>query len=294
MVYYSINDLEKITGVKAHTIRIWEKRYNVITPERTATNIRCYSDDDLKKLLNISLLNRYGYRISSIIQMSPVEINEKVVRISEIATDFEIQVDSLMVSMIELSEDKFEKVLSNSILRLGFENTITKIVYPFLEKVGLLWQVGSINPAQEHFTSNLIRQKLIIAIDGLQSINGLYSKTFILFLPSNEFHELSLLFYHYVIKQMGHKVIYLGQTVPVKEVVRADKIRSADFVFTTITTSLLAEEYKELIHDIASRFAERIVFISGKQVHEQNMELPNNVVAVSSVDHFRSELSMRL
>ncbi len=294
MVYYSINDLEKITGVKAHTIRIWEKRYGLITPARTNTNIRYYDDDDLRKLLNISLLNRHGHRISSIIQMSPMQINAKVVQISENTTDFIGHIDNLMTSMIEINEDKFEKALSNSILKLGFEHTIANVVYPFLEKVGLLWQVGSINPIHEHFISHLIRQKLISAIDGLMPSYNEHSKLFTMFLPPNEFHELSLLFYHYIVKSMGHRVIYLGQSVPVAQISEINKIQATDYLFTTLTTATSAEAFKEFIQDLAHRFSEKIIFISGLQVREHNIDLPDNVVSVTNADHFRNELSKQL
>ncbi|HPG32645.1 MAG TPA: MerR family transcriptional regulator, partial [Lentimicrobium sp.] len=147
MMRYSIKDLEKLTGIKAHTIRIWEKRYQLIEPERTSTNIRYYSDNDLKKLLNVSLLNRNGLKISNIVTMDNNEINERIVEISETSHDSTNQIEQLIVSMIDLDEQRFERVLSTSIIKIGFDDTVIKVLFPFFEKIGILWQIGTIYPA---------------------------------------------------------------------------------------------------------------------------------------------------
>ncbi|MBK7031363.1 MAG: MerR family transcriptional regulator [Bacteroidales bacterium] len=183
MIKYSIKDLEKLTGIKAHTIRIWEKRYHLVDPSRTATNIRYYSDEDLKRLLNVSVLNRYGFRISNIVSMTSEELNSKLLDLSEQDPMFSHEVESLVLSMIEMDEQRFDKILSSSIIKFGFETTITDVLHKFLEKIGVLWQTGTITPAQEHFVSNLIRQKLILAIDGQHVALHSNAKTFLLFLP---------------------------------------------------------------------------------------------------------------
>ena len=181
MAQYSIRDLEKLTGIKAHTIRIWEKRYNAVEPKRTKTNIRYYSDDDLKKLLNISILHRHGVKISKIMQKTDEELGHAIEEICETHNETESQIEGLVVAMIELDESKFEKLFTNSIIRFGFEKTLLNIIYPFLEKVGILWQVGNIYPAQEHFISNLIRQKLSGAIDSETKHGKENHYTYILF-----------------------------------------------------------------------------------------------------------------
>ena len=201
MIRYSIKDLEQLTGIKAHTIRIWEKRHQLIEPERTSTNIRYYSDHDLKRLLNVSILNRNGLKISTIVTMNNEEINERILEISETYHDSDNQIEQLIVAMIELDEQRFDRVLSTSVIKLGFDDTVIKVLYPFFEKIGLLWQIGTIYPAQEHFVSNLIRQKLIIAIDGQSGNAKPESKNFLIFLPANEWHELGLLFYSYLGKK---------------------------------------------------------------------------------------------
>lgn len=294
MVNYSITDLEKITGIKAHTIRIWEKRYNVVTPERTTTNIRYYSDDDLKKLLNISMLNRYGYRISSIVKMSSEELSNKVMDISESSTDHDLQIENLIVAMMELNEEKFEKVLSNTLIKLGFEKTITGVIYPFLEKIGVLWLVGTINPAQEHFITNLIRQKIVAAIDGLIVTPTPEAKRFMLFLPPDELHELSLLYYWYNLKKSGNKVIYFGQSLPIDDLKNVAKIQAPDYLLTVITTAITHNQYTNLINSISQTLPETIIFISGLQTREHSMMMPSNVKVIEDYNDLTHYLSSHI
>lgn len=291
MIRYSINDLEKITGIKAHTIRIWEKRYNVVNPERTDTNIRYYNDEDLKKLLNISTLNKHGFKISEIVKMGNNHVCEKIIEISNTSSDYESYINNLIVSMIEIDEDKFEKVLSSAIIKMGFEKTITHIIYAFLEKVGILWQVGTINPAQEHFITNLIRQKLIIAIDGQENSPKADAKTFLLFLPENELHELGLLFYTYIIKKSGHRVIYLGQSVPLKDILEVIKIRKADYIITYFVAALETKNIPEYLTTISNGFEHKDIFIAGYQVSQISEPLPENVKLIQDAEEFKSYLN---
>ncbi|MGB0931791.1 MAG: MerR family transcriptional regulator, partial [Chitinophagales bacterium] len=194
MASYSIREIEHLSGVKAHTIRIWEQRYNVVKPKRTDTNIRYYTDEDLKLILNVALLNKQGMRIGTIAKMKKPEIIKKIHSLGTLEAKHEVQINELIATMIEIDEAKFEKVMLTNILQYGFEETMLKVVYPFLEKIGIMWMTGNINPAQEHFISNLIRQKIIVAIDGQVHNEKLPSKRYVLFLPAGELHELSLLF----------------------------------------------------------------------------------------------------
>lgn len=290
MIQYSIKDLEQLTGIKAHTIRIWEKRYQLIEPERTSTNIRFYSDNDLKKLLNVSTLNRNGLKISSIVTMNNEEINERIIEISETSHDSDNQIEQLIVSMIDLDEQRFERVLSTSVIKIGFDDTVVKVLYPFFEKIGILWQIGTIYPAQEHFVSNLIRQKLIIAIDGQIGNSKPAAKTFLIFLPSNEWHELGLLFYNYLVKKAGMKVIYLGQSVPFEDLLEVSSKQKIDFLLTSITTPLTLKKYSEYIHQLSSAFSDKIIYLNGYQTHEYIIELPSNVKLAGNPNDFVAEL----
>ncbi len=290
MARYSIRELEKLSGIKAHTIRIWEKRYEIIKPKRTQTNIRYYSETDLKKLLNIAILNRQGWKISEISKLNNDALSEKVMKFTYNSKDVESQIEKMVIAIVDLDEAKFDQILSNAIMHDGFEQTIIKLIFPFFEKIGLLWQTGSINPAQEHFISNLFRQKLMVAIDNLMIPDKKNAKKFILFLPENEFHELGLLFYNYLIKKAGQSVIYLGSSVPFKDVVETNKMIQADYIFTSITTALTGEKLEQFIRDLAEAFPEQEIFISGMKIFETDMRLPTNMEKISSPMSFNERL----
>ncbi len=286
MIRYSIKDLEKLTGIKAHTIRIWEKRYHLLEPARTLTNIRSYTDEDLRGLLNVSILYRFGLRISNIVRMTQEEISKTVVDITSSDSDYQHEVESLVLSMIEMDEQRFEKILSSAIIKLGFDNTITEILSQFLEKIGVLWQIGTITPAQEHFVSNLIRQKLILAIDGQHAAYTEASKTFLLFLPANEYHEMGLLYYHYLLKKGGHKVIYLGQNVPIMNLVDIASIKPVDFLFTSITSAMPGDDLQECLDHLSTLFPEKKILVGGYQFHQVFARLPFNIYLLNSAQEF--------
>jgi len=291
MASYSIKDLEELSGIKAHTIRIWEKRYAIVNPERTETNIRLYSDEDLKKLLNISILNRHGLKISRLSKLSPGELREKVIHISRESSDTATQIENLVLSMLELDEWKFDKILSDSIMKIGFEDTLVQIMHPFFEKIGLLWQTGSINPAQEHFVSNLLRQKLIVAIDGQAPVTNPAAPVFILFLHEKELHELGLLFYSYLLKKNEIKVIYLGQAVPFDDLKVITRIQNAQYFLTSFTTGISEKDLKEYLIKMSGSFKDQKIFFTGYQVEKVNGDLPGNLVRVTTVKHFREIIS---
>lgn len=291
MATYSIKDLENLTGIKAHTLRIWEKRYNVLEPKRTDTNIRYYDDEDLKKLLNVCILNRNGYKISNIANFSNQAISEKVVNFSKTQNDLETQIESMVIAMIELDEFKFDKVFNNAVMNFGFEETIIKLIYPFLNKIGILWLIGKINPAQEHFISNLLRHRLIVAIDGLNKAPDPASKSFLLFLPEGEYHELGLLFYHYLIKKNNQNVYYLGESVPLEALTETKKIKKFDFILTSVTTSVTNDEMNNFLQKLSLEFQDAKLYITGKQTETLQFSLPPNVILIDSVISFKKELS---
>ena len=290
---YSIKDLEQLTGIKAHTLRIWEKRHKVVQPQRTQTNIRFYTDEDLRKLLNISILNRHGHKISSIASLQNEDLNRKIISISNTSFEIESHLEGMMVAMLELDEQKFEKLLNSIILNLGFEDTVTKVLSPFFEKIGILWQIGTINPAQEHFISNLIRQKMIVAIDGLMRPSNLPDKkTFLLYLHETELHELSLLYYSYLIQKKGHKVIYLGQMVPLDDLSLIAQIQAPDIIVTIFTTNYKINVVQNHVEKLATMFATKQIFVGGLQFKLHEFVLPGNVTLVQSIDTLKIQLDM--
>ncbi|MBY0424601.1 MAG: MerR family transcriptional regulator [Cytophagales bacterium] len=286
MGYYSIKDLEVLSGIKAHTLRIWEQRYSIISPKRTDTNIRLYDDSDLKLILNISLLNQNGYKISKIAEMSNDDLGKEVVQITEKNLKFPEQVHSLTLSMIEYDEERFEKILSKNILQYGFEKTMIHVVYPFLNKIGILWLAGSVNPAQEHFISNLIRQKLIVAIDGQTTPVDPLAKKFIFFLPEGELHEIGLLFSLYLTKADHNKVLYLGQSLPLEDLVSADKIFSADYIFTAFTSNPHGLDIQAYLNDLSVKFPHAQILVTGYQIIGQDYEFPHNVIPFLRIEQF--------
>ena len=232
---FTIKDLENLSGIKAHTIRIWEQRYTFIKPHRTGTNIRFYTNEELKTILNIALLNKNGFKISHIDKMDNSEITEKIVALNYVEAQQERIINDLIKAMIDLDLDGFETVLDSFILAKGIEKTITFIIFPFLNKIGILWQTNKINPAQEHLVTNILRQKIIVGIENCNVVLA-KNKTYLLFLPEGEFHELGLLFVYYLLKNKGVKVVYLGANVPIKDVGYIINIKPIDVVYTHITS----------------------------------------------------------
>jgi DNA-binding transcriptional MerR regulator len=210
MHYYSIKDLEHLTGVQAHTIRIWEQRYKLLTPMRTPTNIRVYTDRDLRKLLSVALLNHDGLKISKIVSLTDKEIFESVLQVTESRdSSLENHIGALKLIMVEMNESKFEKLFSHLVLQLGFEETISKVFVPFFSRLTYLWQTESVTSAQIYFISSLYKQKLFVALDGLDPANTA-KKTFVFFLPQTEWFDNGLLFSNYVARKRGYQTVYLG------------------------------------------------------------------------------------
>ncbi len=284
MSRYSIKDIEHLSGIKAHTLRIWEQRFNIIQPQRTETNIRYYSDKDLRLVLNISMLRENGYKISDIVRFSHEEIISKVASVSESQVNYPDHIHALTVAMLDLDEEKFEKVMSTGILLYGFEQTIINIVYPFLNKIGILWMTGAVAPVQEHFIANLIRQKIIVAIDG-QVVRQLpSSKKFILFNPEGEYHELGILFGNYILRARNHKVIYLGQSLPFEDLKFACKLHQPDYLLTSITTTQSPEEIQAYVNRLGSTFPGATILMTGFQVTRYDLYLPSNVNIIRHVN----------
>jgi DNA-binding transcriptional MerR regulator len=292
MAKYSIKDLEKISGVKAHTIRMWERRYKIIEPGRTDTNIRYYSDADLKRLLNISILNQNGIKISLIADLDDHQLKSRVLDLSLDSRYSNVQIETLVISMLEMDEKKFVNSLSGSIIKYGFEETVETILFPFLERIGILWQAGTISPAQEHFMSNLIRQKLIVAIDNEMQTSSENGPRIIFFLPEKEMHEIGLLFYSLIARKEGAEVIYLGQSVPMIDLELVNQLRSCDAFFTSLISSIKKDEVDKLLNGYKKMFNDIPFFITGLQIKELKPNLPDSFTEISSVKSFKQALKL--
>jgi len=281
---YSIKDLENLTGIKAHTIRMWEQRYGIVEPKRTATNIRYYDAEDLKRMLKVALLNQNGYRISKISKLSPEELSQAAENTLDRAGDHHAQIKALTVAMLDLDESRFERLMQLNIQQMGFETTMLNIIYPFLMQVGVLWTTDSISPSQEHFITHLIKQKLIVAIDRLGYSQPKTAPRFLLFLPSDELHEISLLFAYYLIKARRCQAAYLGQSLPIADIQEAYEVYKPQFLVTSITSPISgqggAERYLQLL---GKNFPDARLLVGGIQVVAQDLDVPKNVEVINKI-----------
>jgi DNA-binding transcriptional MerR regulator len=283
---FSIKDIEAVSGIKCHTLRIWEQRYGILEPKRTDTNIRYYDDEDLKLILNISVLNRSGYKISEICKLSCEEINEAILKISGNTCEYNCHIKGLIKTMMVFDEYEFNKSITTSIIQLGLEETMMKIIFPFLLEIGILWQIGSIHPAHEHFASNIIKQKLYVAIDGNLGRYAPNRKRFLLFLPENEQHCLGLLFANYVIRSRGHEVLYLGQEVPLKDFKNSFGEQQPDYLFTIMTAAKPDSEKQQFVDLLSENWQESQVLVSGYQFLCSDIVFPENVTLIRKMDSF--------
>lgn len=284
---YSIKDLEQISGIKAHTIRIWEQRYELLTPERTDTNIRKYGDSELVRLLNVSLLQKAGHKISKIAKLNEEEIKAAVRKISYSELKTEASIQELVIAMTDFDEGRIQAVIDNNIASLGVDETMQQIIYPFLIRIGVLWLTGYVNPAQEHFVSCLIRQKIIANTDKLPLASVDKTKV-VLFLPENETHELALLYTNFLLKNRGFQTLYLGQSVPFDALVETYKSESPEVIICSITIQQPSVHLQGYIYMLGKNLKDSKVFISGRQVLEEagKLELPENIQIIHSHQEF--------
>jgi DNA-binding transcriptional MerR regulator len=273
---FTIKDLANLSGIKAHTLRIWEQRYNFLKPHRTDTNIRYYSNDELKTILNIALLNKYGFKISHIDKMSEMEVREKILSLNQLQAQQERVVHVLIQQMIDMDMDSFEKTVNEYISSKGIERTITQIIFPFLEKIGILWLTNHINPAQEHLVSNIVRQKLIAGIEAVQTPLK-SNKKILLFLPEGEYHELGLLFMYYLLKNRGINVIYVGASVPLKDVEYVVNYKKPDYLYSHLTTVGQNFNFERFLQNVTEKFSHIPIVISGQLTNTYEKKIPSSI-----------------
>jgi MerR family transcriptional regulator, light-induced transcriptional regulator len=287
---FTIKDLENLSGIKAHTIRIWEQRYSFLKPNRTDTNIRYYNNEELKTLLNVALLNKYGFKISHIDKMNEVEMKDRILSLSQSQAQQERIINDLIQNMIDLEIEKFESILENYIMARGIERSIVQIIFPFLEKIGILWSTNHVNPAQEHLVTNIIRQKLIV---GIESVNThmQVNKTLILFLPEGEHHELGLLFIYYLLRSRGIKVLYLGANVPTRDVEYVIQLKKADFVYTHLTSLAHNFNFERFLQQLSLKVKNVPVIISGLVTQQYRKTPPAGIHLKKSLSEVMEYIS---
>lgn len=288
---YSIKQLSSLTGIKPHTLRVWEQRYNLIEPHRTKTNIRYYDADHLKKLLNVSLLVNSGIRISDVCSMSEEEIKDEIEKITCChLTKAQDLINGFMVSMIEMDEIKFEQIYKACVEQYGFDSGIEKVIYPFLIQVGFMWGINEINPGQEHFVSNLIRRKIIVEIDKIKPVSK--GEVYLLFLPKGEYHEIGLLMFEFLLRKRNKKVIYLGQDVPWEDIVASISRVSPDYLCTFFVANIDDFNGEQYLKDLWKLFNKKgKILLSGRQEYIQNIRMPDEVVWLKTVEDTRQFLT---
>ena len=253
MIVYSINDLEKLSGIKAHTLRIWEKRYGILQPQRTKTNIRYYLDKDLQHLLNVAYLNKRGIKISKIANLSNEEIKRKVAEYSNVDVEFEEQLDALTLAMFDFDEYNFDKILTHNIDQKGLKETMLTVIYPLLDKITMMWISGSVKKVHESFIIEVIRKKTILAIDKIPKNKNRLTKKYLIYLPKGENQELTLLFIEFLLKSAGYRVLNLGLNVDKEQVNDAIVEFAPDFIMSVFNESFMDASLENYINDLLSQ-----------------------------------------
>lgn len=293
MNVFTIKDLESLSGIKAHTIRIWEQRYSFIKPQRTDTNIRYYSNEELRSILNIALLNKYGYKISHIDKMNDEDINQNILNLTEGEAQKDRLIKELIESMIYLDLVKLEGIIDEFIMLHGIEKTISQLFFPFMERIGILWLTNHINPAQEHLVSNIIRQKIIVGIEKLSPPNQKETPTILLFLPEGEYHELGLLFIYYLLKQKQVAVLYLGSNVPLKDVEYIVKLKKPSVLYSHVTSIPGNFQFERFLTQLHKSFSHLPIVVSGVMAQHYKKEIPKGISlrrSLAEVYHFVEEI----
>ncbi|MDV7139572.1 MerR family transcriptional regulator [Maribacter sp. TH_r10] len=287
--HFSIRDLENLSGIKAHTIRIWEKRHELLSPERTSTNIRTYSLASLQKLLNITLLYNNGYKISKIADLKESEIPVKVQEIVAVQNSKNHVLNTFKMAMINFDQTQFALTFNNLLADHSFRDIFKNYFIPLLTELGLLWQTDTINPAHEHFITGLIKQKIQVNIEKLQlNLPVKTNKTFVLYLPEGEIHEIGLLYLNYELILHGYKTIYLGQSIPLDNLEELFGFVENIYFISYFTVSPPKEKIYKYIDELSNTILKDTsceVWLMGRQTQLLNTEsLAPNIKIFDSIE----------
>tara|TARA_R110002049_G_scaffold253508_2_gene428872 strand:- start:11160 stop:12059 length:900 start_codon:yes stop_codon:yes gene_type:complete len=294
-VNFSIKDLENLTGIKAHTIRIWEKRYNLLSPNRSETNIRNYSITSFQKLLNISFLNNNGLKISKIASLKEEEIPIKVREIASRAKVEDHAINALKMAMINFDQVLFYNTYNNLIENKTFSDVFYTVFLPLLNEIGLLWQTNTITPAHEHFLSVHIKQKILLNIERLQSLEPKpTTKSFVLFLPENEIHNIGLLFINYQLRSKGYHTIFLGESVPMENL--SDLLEFFEEItfisyFTVYPETSKITGYINKFDDLLLKKGNTNLMVLGQKLQDfDTSNFPKSVSSYTSIENLVKDL----
>jgi len=269
---FSIRDIENLSGIKAHTLRIWEQRYNIMTPDRRESNHRKYNTEDLKKILRISFLYHQGYKISKIAALGNEEIKRLSLEFSS-KSGYEIFINQLMEASIDLDEEAFDKVFAGLFSQMGLEKSMIHVIYPFLNHIGLLWMTGNVIPAQEHFACNIIRNKIFASINALPKTEGIAVRKIILFCPPGEYHEIPLLLVQYLLKRRGISHVFFGVNTSLELIKEYLSVNQATHLFFHLITNFTTMDPLHFIEEIRQAFPRINIVASGPVYHNVNAQM---------------------
>jgi DNA-binding transcriptional MerR regulator len=279
---YSISDIEGLIGIKAHTIRAWEIRYRLVPPKRTPTNIRYYVEEDLKMLLNIVALNENGYKISKIAKLSKHQVSELVQQLNSDWGNESVQLLNLSNATLKYDEEGFSRILIGCIEEMGLVKTMDMVLFPFMKRVGMLWQSGTIDPSQEHFAANLIRDRIIVEIDKVKKPDKKNVLRFVLFLPEAEMHEIGLLFTRYLLKKCGHEMLYLGPEIPYKDLKKVTGSYKPDYAFIVLTSLNLGKDINKIIGKVMD-YVDVPLLVAGSLISEFDILVKDKLTPLKNV-----------
>ena len=289
---FSIKNLENLSGIKAHTLRIWEKRYNLLEPERTDTNIRRYSLDSLRKLLNVTLLYNHGFKISKIASLDGSEIPKLVRSIALKANSEQVSINAFKLAMINFDYELFDTNYEEILQHHNFEYLFMNIFMPLMKELGILWQTGAISPSHEHFITNLVKQKIHLQTEYLQK-NKFEQKNhpiFVLFLPENEIHELGILYLNYLILSKGHRTIFLGQSLQTSSLQTLSSYETKYYFVSYITVEPSKDEIMPYLHNFYNKILEnqdsKLILFGPQQIAIDKEALPEKIEMYRSVESF--------
>jgi DNA-binding transcriptional MerR regulator len=277
---FTIRDIENLSGIKAHTLRIWEKRYGMMVPKRKESNHRYYDNDDLKYILQVAYLYNNGYKISKIAALQKDELKDHIVATTNNGEPFFFE-NELLQAAFEFNETSYNEILNAAIERIGFEQCILNVVYPYFKKVGLLWMNDDAIPAQEHFSSNIVRNKIINAIDKMQTPITKEKEPIILFTPEDEHHEIPLLFSHYLFKKHHKQVVYLGSNVSIETLKDFCSAKKHEELFFNIITNFTGFSIDEYLATLCNTFPSHKIIMSGPLTHNITVNPPNCTLLTS-------------
>lgn len=285
---YSIKDLENITQIKAHTIRIWEQRYALLTPKRTETNIRYYNEDDLKKILNINLLYLSGVKISKIASLDNNQIiHEAKSLIINSFYEKKSEIDQLILFILDYNGEEIKNILEQEIKTKSLDSVYENTILPVFQKIGQLWQVNSLHIIQEHYFSNIIREFFITQINTIQTTTPPRGKA-LLFLHDNEEHEFALLVYYYLLKQKNYDCYYLGAKTPISEISEIFEHVKPHIVVTTLTTKITEIKMEKIEKKLVNFSSHAKVIISGGQVSSLSSEGTKGLIQINQINEFKT------